>query len=62
VAVVYSGTAPETIAISEHGRRVVKANCMRCHESAVEMISTDRNCWDCHRRLSHKRSGGVQAQ
>jgi cytochrome c nitrite reductase small subunit len=62
VAVFYSGTAPETISISEHGQQVVKANCLRCHENAVEMISTDRKCWECHRRLSHKRSGMVQTQ
>jgi cytochrome c nitrite reductase small subunit len=55
----YSGRVPERIAISAHGREVVQANCIRCHETTVEHIAQDRPCWDCHRRLAHRRSGQI---
>lgn len=57
----HSGQVPDDIRISEHGRRVVQRNCVRCHEAAVEMIDQERNCFDCHRRLVHKRSGAFQS-
>ncbi|HTF99880.1 MAG TPA: cytochrome c nitrite reductase small subunit [Nitrospirota bacterium] len=57
VAVFYSGLVPERITISEHGKRVLKENCIRCHENVVSMINQERNCWECHRRLMHTRSG-----
>ncbi len=60
VVVFYSGRVPEDIRISEHGRKVVQANCIRCHENAVERIDQDRTCFDCHRRLQHRRSGAVE--
>ncbi|MEM5789288.1 MAG: cytochrome c nitrite reductase small subunit [Syntrophobacteraceae bacterium] len=59
VVVFYSGRVPETIEISERGQDVLKTNCIRCHEMLVDRISTDRNCWDCHRRLAHIRSGTI---
>lgn len=59
VALFYSGLASERIRISEHGAAVVQGNCVRCHGSAVEMIDTERKCWDCHRRLSHRRTGAM---
>ncbi len=62
VVVFHSGRVPDPIVISEHGKRVLKANCIRCHEATVDMISTERNCWDCHRRLVHKRSGAIETQ
>jgi cytochrome c nitrite reductase small subunit len=57
VVVFHSGRVPDDIRISAHGSAVVKANCIRCHETTVEMISQDRNCWDCHRRVMHKHTG-----
>lgn len=60
VVVFYSGRVPEDIRISEHGRRVVQANCIRCHENAVERIDQGRTCFDCHRRLQHRRSGAIE--
>ncbi len=62
VVVFNSGRVPEQIVISEHGQSVLKGNCIRCHESTVEMIDQDRNCWNCHRRLSHKRSGAIETK
>jgi cytochrome c nitrite reductase small subunit len=62
VVVFNSGLVPENIAISEHGRATVQANCLRCHATAVEMIDQTRGCTDCHRRLVHKKSGLVATQ
>ncbi|MEW6428499.1 MAG: cytochrome c nitrite reductase small subunit [Thermodesulfobacteriota bacterium] len=59
VAVFYSGRVPERITISEHGRKVVQQNCLRCHETTVMHIDQERICWDCHRRISHRRSGAI---
>ncbi len=55
--VFYSGTVPETIRISDKGAQIVRENCVRCHEQTVSMINEDRNCWQCHRRLSHRNTG-----
>lgn len=57
VVVFNSGKVPDPIVISDHGKAVVKANCIRCHATAVEMIGQERNCWDCHRRVMHKNAG-----
>ncbi len=56
VALFYSGQVPENIMLTSHGQKVVQANCIRCHSTAVEMIDNDRQCWSCHRRMSHKYS------
>ncbi len=51
----HSGLYPEQIDISSHGKKVLKENCIRCHEGLLTMINTDdRNCWDCHRRVRHR--------
>jgi cytochrome c nitrite reductase small subunit len=60
VAFQYSGRYEDDIKLSAHGTDVVQANCIRCHGAAVEMIDTSRKCWDCHRRLIHKRGGPMQ--
>jgi cytochrome c nitrite reductase small subunit len=57
--VFYSGRVPETIRISESGVVLVQENCRRCHEETVAKINEDRNCWQCHRRLSHRNSGAM---
>jgi cytochrome c nitrite reductase small subunit len=62
VVVFNSGRVPERIVISQHGEKVLQGNCVRCHESAVEMINQERNCWSCHRRLSHTRSGAIETR
>ncbi|MGW8321165.1 MAG: cytochrome c nitrite reductase small subunit [Thermodesulfobacteriota bacterium] len=59
VGFFYSGLAPDTIRITDHGREVLQANCIRCHETTVSMINQERQCWDCHRRLAHKRTGAM---
>jgi cytochrome c nitrite reductase small subunit len=56
----YSGRVEERIAITPHGQEVVQANCIRCHATTVEHIDQERPCWECHRRLAHRRSGQIQ--
>jgi cytochrome c nitrite reductase small subunit len=60
VGFFYSGLAPDRIQITEHGRKVLQENCIRCHEATVAMIDQDRQCWDCHRRIAHKRTGAIE--
>lgn len=57
VVVFNSGRVPDDIRISAHGKAVVQANCIRCHETAVDMIGQERFCWDCHRRVMHRNVG-----
>ncbi len=57
--VFYSGRVPERIVLSSHGKEVLQANCVRCHETTVMMIDRERQCWNCHRRISHRRSGAM---
>ena len=54
-----SGRVPETIQVSKEGAVIVQENCRRCHEETVARINEDRNCWQCHRRLSHRNSGAM---
>lgn len=60
VVFFYSGHVPEHIRLTSHGEKVLQANCIRCHESMVALINPDRKCWECHRRLMHKRSGSIE--
>ncbi len=56
----YSGHVPERITLSEHGAKVVKANCIRCHSELVSQMDTSRNCWSCHRRITHTGTGSIE--
>lgn len=56
----YSGHTPERITLSEHGAKVLQANCIRCHEELVSMINTEQKCWSCHRNITHLRSGAIE--
>jgi len=60
VVVFHSGKVPEQITISSHGKQVLQANCIRCHEVAVMMIDKERKCWECHRRITHKLTGAME--
>ena len=62
VMIFYSGRVPERIKISNHGQETVQANCIRCHEGAVDRIDNERQCWSCHRRLAHVRSGVMETR
>jgi cytochrome c nitrite reductase small subunit len=58
-AMFYSGRVPDHIKITAHGKEVLQANCIRCHETTVMFINHERRCWECHRRISHKRTGAM---
>ena len=60
VAFFYSGRVPEQIKLTSHGAKVLQKNCVNCHASTVEFISHERKCWECHRRIMHKRSGAME--
>ena len=60
VAFFYSGRVPEQIKLTSHGAKVLQKNCIRCHGTTVEFINHERKCWECHRRIMHKRSGGIE--
>ena len=49
----------EDIRLSSQGAKVLKENCLRCHTETMARVNEDRNCWDCHRRLSHLRAGAM---
>jgi len=55
----YSGRVSDRIELTAHGRSVLQENCVRCHETTVFMITTQRDCWGCHRNLQHRRSGTI---
>jgi cytochrome c nitrite reductase small subunit len=59
VLVFNSGKMPERIELSEHGAKMVKANCIRCHETLVSQMDTSRDCWSCHRRVTHTGTGAI---
>ncbi len=59
VLVFNSGKMPERIELSEHGAKMVKANCIRCHETLVSQMDTSRDCWSCHRRITHTGTGAI---
>ncbi|MCL2760831.1 MAG: cytochrome c nitrite reductase small subunit [Desulfuromonadales bacterium] len=55
----YSGIVPERIELSDHGKRVVQQNCIRCHSELVSQIDQSRNCWECHRSITHIGTGAA---
>jgi cytochrome c nitrite reductase small subunit len=56
--IFYSGRVSDPIKASAHAKKIIQQNCIRCHEGMVSRITiADRNCWDCHRRISHKHAG-----
>jgi cytochrome c nitrite reductase small subunit len=55
----HSGRVPDTIILSQHGAKIVLENCQRCHAETIARIKEERQCWDCHRRLSHKHTGTI---
>jgi len=55
----YGGRVPENIVLSEHGTQILQENCQRCHAETMARVNEERQCWFCHRRLSHKRTGAM---
>lgn len=64
---------PQVIFIKESGQRVVKQNCIRCHEKVLTdnrmeafnagftMLREDRQCWSCHREVPHGRVNSLSS-
>jgi cytochrome c nitrite reductase small subunit len=55
----HTGRVSDSIVLSSHGARVVQENCQRCHAETVARVNEDRQCWTCHRRISHKQVGAI---
>lgn len=51
----YGRLYSDHITISPHGATTIQSNCIRCHNEMVSRLSIEkeRNCWSCHRRISH---------
>lgn len=50
----HAGAYDFPLRITDHGEKVVQKNCERCHGEVVSLMTVgDRNCWSCHRRVSH---------
>lgn len=50
----YTNQVPDPIRISTRGSKTVRENCLRCHGTIMENVNYDgRNCWECHRSISH---------
>lgn len=47
------------IRLSDHGKKVLQENCIRCHADIVSRMNTKRNCVDCHRGVSHIKTAAV---
>jgi len=51
-------TYPPEIRATALTDRIIQDNCIRCHESTVDVIVStplplDRFCWSCHRSVAH---------
>jgi cytochrome c nitrite reductase small subunit len=57
LASFHSGWVSDPITLSGHGARVVQENCLRCHAETMARVNEDRQCWTCHRRMTHKQVG-----
>lgn len=52
----YTGLASEDMRATQKSKKIIRANCVRCHGDMVSIIEDDkRNCWQCHRTLYHNR-------
>lgn len=64
---------PQVIFIKEAGRKVVHANCIRCHHELItdskllsyntetHLFRMERNCWECHRETPHGRVNSLSS-
>ncbi len=46
--------------LTGHGRKVLQANCIRCHAGMVSRLDTTRSCVDCHRVAPHRRTALIR--
>ncbi len=59
LAAFHSGRVPERLSLSAAGAQTVVTNCRRCHAELLARVSEERRCWECHRRMSHRSTGGI---
>lgn len=55
----HTGRIGDDTRLSGRGAGFVQENCLRCHQETMARVNEDRQCWFCHRRLSHKLTGSV---
>ena len=56
------GLIPDPLRAKPYTRRIIQANCIRCHAETVSMIAdggkdAGRFCFDCHRTAAHGARG-----
>jgi cytochrome c nitrite reductase small subunit len=56
------GHIPVPIRAKPETRRIIQANCTRCHETTVAGVAdgqmdSGRFCFDCHRSVAHGERG-----
>lgn len=55
-----TGKTPEAIRIHPETAKIIQSNCIRCHTETVADVAPhgmDRECWACHRDVSHGERG-----
>lgn len=55
----YSGKVPEKITLSGYGAKVVKGQLRQVPRNTGIQMDTSRNCWSCHRRVTHTGTGAI---
>ncbi len=55
--VYHSGKVPDNITARHGSKEIIRENCIRCHSSMAPMLSGQTNCWDCHKRTTHRLTG-----
>jgi cytochrome c nitrite reductase small subunit len=58
----HTGMVSDDIRLSKHGARVVTENCRRCHAEIMSRVNEERECWTCHRKMTHKQTGIILTQ
>jgi len=57
---VVTNTAPPVIRATPTSKKVVQANCLRCHEDTLRLVGDTHQdggqfCFDCHRHVVHSK-------
>jgi cytochrome c nitrite reductase small subunit len=58
----HTGRVSDDIRLTNRGKRFVRDNCRRCHAEIGARVNEERDCWFCHRRLTHKQTGAILTQ
>ncbi|MCG9895403.1 MAG: cytochrome c nitrite reductase small subunit [Fimbriimonadaceae bacterium] len=58
---------PQVLRATEEAKKVIQANCLRCHGSVVSEVKglvghdADRSCIECHREVPHGRTQSLSS-